>query len=69
VLVAVRRDSFADDVHAIVNRLGNREHFEIARGEITKKVEIVHLAFNPNESVLGAVTDIRRSDNNASEGD
>jgi hypothetical protein len=32
MFVSIGRDAFANDVHAIVDCLGNGQHFEITRG-------------------------------------
>jgi len=69
VFVSISRDAFANDVHAIVDCLSDRQHFEITGGQIAKKVQVVHLTLNPNERVLGSIANIRRSDDHSSQVD
>ena len=59
MLIAVGRDAFANDVQAIVNALGDSQHFEVARGKIAKQIEIVHLPIDKEKGVFGFVAETR----------
>src|SRR5207248_721966 len=63
MLVTVQRDSFANNVQTIIDRFGDREHLKVALRKIAEEVEIVHLAFDPNERMLRTISDVRRPNN------
>jgi hypothetical protein len=65
VLLAIGRDSFANDEARIANRLCDRKDGEVARGKIAKRVEIKHLAVGVEERVLGVVARGRGSDDHS----
>lgn len=55
VLLAVGRDSPADDQAGITDRGRDGQDLEAALGRIAKRVEIKHLAVRVKECVLGVV--------------
>ena len=65
MVVAVGRDSFADDDAGIVNRSRDFQNAEVARGKIAKRVEIEHLAIRVKKGVLGVIGHGGRTDDHA----
>ena len=55
MLLAVESYAFADNLEAVIDRLGDSENFEIADGKIAKKVKVVHLPIGKEEGVFGIV--------------
>lgn len=55
MFVAVIGDAFANDQTAIVDALGQGQHFEFCRGKIAERVQIVHLPAGKEEGVFGVV--------------
>ena len=56
VFLPVISDSFADDVAGIRYRLRRGKDLEVGRGKIAERVEIVHLAVDEKEGMLGPIT-------------
>jgi len=67
MLIAVESHAFADNLQAVINGLGDGQHFEIARREVAKKVQVIHLTARIKERVLGVVTRRRRSHEHTSQ--
>jgi hypothetical protein len=67
MLIAVESHAFADNLQAIINRLGDSQHFEIARRQVAKKVEVVHLTTRIEERVFRIVSRRRRSHEHTSQ--
>jgi hypothetical protein len=65
MLLAVESYAFSDNLEAVIDRLGDSEHFEIADGKITKKIEIVHLTVDIQEGMFGFVAESRGSNNHS----
>jgi len=62
MLLAVESYAFADNLEAVIDRLGDSENFEIADGKIAKQVKVVHLTIGIEKGVFGIVTSGGRSD-------
>ena len=56
MLLAIGRDSFANDEARIADRSGHRQNLEVALGKIAQGVEVKHLAVRVKERALGVVT-------------
>ena len=65
VFLSIVRRAFPDDVARIADRFRRAQDLEIARGQIAERVEIVHLAVDVKERVLGPVTRRRSADDHA----
>ena len=66
MLVSIERGPFANNVQTIIDRFGDSEHLKVALRKIAEEVEIVHLAFDPNERMLRTISDVRRPNNHSS---
>lgn len=55
MLLAVESYAFANNFEAVIDCLGDNQHFEITGGKIAKQVEIVHLPIDKKEGVFGLV--------------
>jgi hypothetical protein len=65
VFFAVRRNPLPNDVAGIADRFRRRQNLEIRQGKIAEGVEIIHLAADIQEGVLGAVTERRAADDHS----
>lgn len=65
MLVAIGRNSLANNDAGIADRFRDREHAEIALGKVAEGIEIKYLAARVKESMLGVVAHGRGTDDHA----
>ena len=65
MLLAVESYAFADNLEAVIDRLGDSENFEVTSGKVAKQIEIVHLTVHIQEGMFGFVAESRGSNNHS----